>query len=98
MYGEDLDLCLRVTQAGWQVYYLPAVEVLHHKGGSSGKARALRVNWEFHRAMWTFYRKHQAQRYGSLLTVLVGMAIWTKFLFSAFRSALVRGRRRVGRR
>ena len=66
MYGEDLDLCLRTTQAGWDVYYWPGVEVVHVKGGSSGKARALRVNFAFHQAMWIFYKKHYLHRYGRL--------------------------------
>lgn len=56
MYGEDLDLALRIKQKGWKVYYDPAVQVLHYKRESSKKsARAQR---EFWRAMDIFYRKH----------------------------------------
>ena len=29
---EDLDLCLRASQAGWRVAYTPAVEVYHFEG------------------------------------------------------------------
>jgi N-acetylglucosaminyl-diphospho-decaprenol L-rhamnosyltransferase len=35
MYFEDADLCRRAREAGWLVYYLPQVEVLHHTGASS---------------------------------------------------------------
>jgi GT2 family glycosyltransferase len=35
MYSEELDLCRRIRQAGWQVLYEPAAQVLHHEGKSS---------------------------------------------------------------
>lgn len=58
MYGEDLDLALRLKQKGWKVYYNPAVQVLHYKrAASQGSARAQQ---EFWRAAYLFYRKHYA--------------------------------------
>jgi len=35
MYGEDLEWCLRIRRQGWEVWYCPGAEVLHHSGGSS---------------------------------------------------------------
>lgn len=56
MYGEDLDLALRVKRCGWRVYYNPAVQVLHYKrAASKGSAKA---QYEFWRAAYIFYRKH----------------------------------------
>ena len=40
MYYEDVDLCLRVRQAGWQVFYLPEAEGMHAGGASSKRALA----------------------------------------------------------
>jgi GT2 family glycosyltransferase len=58
MYGEDLDWAYRITQAGWQVYYYPAVTVLHVKRAASRHSpKAAR---EFYRAMRIFYFKHYA--------------------------------------
>ena len=34
-YAEDLDLCLRVTQAGWRVRYVGSSSAVHLKGVSS---------------------------------------------------------------
>jgi GT2 family glycosyltransferase len=31
MYYEDVDLCLRVKRAGWQVYYYPGITAVHLK-------------------------------------------------------------------
>ncbi len=56
MYGEDLDWAKRIRQAGWQVWYNPAVVVRHYKRQSSRQnPRAAR---EFKRAEAIFYRKH----------------------------------------
>lgn len=37
MYGDDLDLCLRVTQAGRRIVYDGRVEIIHLKGVSVAK-------------------------------------------------------------
>jgi GT2 family glycosyltransferase len=39
-YAEDLDLCLRVTQAGWRVRYVGTATAVHVKGGSSNLRRS----------------------------------------------------------
>jgi GT2 family glycosyltransferase len=58
MYGEDLDWAYRITQAGWKVYYNPAVTVLHVKRAASRHSR--KAEREFYRAMRIFYCKHYA--------------------------------------
>ncbi|GEM_PF-485403 len=37
MYVEDIDICYRMWQNGWEVHYMPHSEILHHVGGSSRK-------------------------------------------------------------
>jgi GT2 family glycosyltransferase len=58
MYGEDLDWAKRIKDAGWKVYYNPAVTVQHVKRAASRFSRKAQV--EFYRAMLIFYRKHYA--------------------------------------
>ncbi len=58
MYGEDLDWAYRITQAGWKVFYNPAVTVQHVKRAASRHSR--RASREFYRAMRVFYNKHYA--------------------------------------
>jgi N-acetylglucosaminyl-diphospho-decaprenol L-rhamnosyltransferase len=74
MYFEDADLCRRAREAGWLVYYLPQVEVLHHSGASSGdRSRAI---WDLHKSAFLYHRKHSP--HGPLglysLLTLVGLA------------------------
>jgi len=35
LYTEELDWCCNARRAGWKVYALPQVEMLHHRGKSS---------------------------------------------------------------
>lgn len=37
MYGDDLDLCIRVARAGWRIVYDGAVSITHLKGLSVAK-------------------------------------------------------------
>ena len=37
MYGDDLDLCLRVARAGWRIVYDGRVQIVHLKGVSVAK-------------------------------------------------------------
>lgn len=56
MYGEDIDLCLRVARTGWRVRYHPAATVVHIGGGSPGSARTRRA-WS--RAIGDIHRIHR---------------------------------------
>ena len=37
VYAQDLDYCLRLGQAGWDVRLLPGFKVLHHHGATIGR-------------------------------------------------------------
>lgn len=69
MYGEDLDWCKRIKEAGYSVVYYPEVEVLHVKRAASRQSK--RAQFEFYRAMLLFYRKHYASSTGWLMNALV---------------------------
>lgn len=60
MYGEDLDWCFRIQQAGWKVYYTPETQIIHYKGESTkkGEFRYVRL---FYGAMLLFAEKHFGQ-------------------------------------
>ncbi len=57
MYGEDLDLCYRIKQAGYRVSYYPKTTITHFKGESS-KRSTLNETKHFYDAMEIFARKH----------------------------------------
>ena len=74
MYGEDLDLCYRARQAGWEIYYHPGTTIVHLKGESTRRSSidALAV---FYEAMEIFARKHFRTNLPLLWLVRAGIAI-----------------------
>ena len=62
MYMEDVDLGDRLGKAGWRNVYVPAAEVLHDKGHSTGRdpARNLAAH---HRSTYTFLADRHNKRW-----------------------------------
>ncbi|MDR2591535.1 MAG: glycosyltransferase family 2 protein [Chitinispirillales bacterium] len=58
MYGEDIDLCYRITHAGHEVWYYPQIKIVHQKGKSSAK-RKVRSRFYFYEAMIIFFSKYR---------------------------------------
>lgn len=74
MYAEDLDLCYRLKQRAWQVWYNAGVTVLHYKGQSSRQRSAL-SNLHFYRTMRLFHDEHYARHTPRVLNWLIYAAI-----------------------
>ena len=69
MYFEDADLCRRARAAGWLVYYLPHIEIIHQTGASSrSKPRAI---WLLHKSAFLYHRKHGAHGPVGLFSAVV---------------------------
>ena len=76
MYSEELDLCRRAVDAGWQVVYLPGAVITHHEGKSSEQVVAAR-HIHFHTS-----RVRYAQKYhGRLAAVALRSFLLLTFLF-----------------
>lgn len=58
MYGEDIDLSLRIREGGFKNFYLPEAPILHFKGRSSG--RSPEQVRRFYKAMFQYIDKYYA--------------------------------------
>ena len=56
MYGEDIDLSLRISQLGYKNYYLGKISITHLKGGST--TYNYKYVKDFYGAMKLFVKKH----------------------------------------
>lgn len=86
MYGEDIDLCFRIKEAGYKVLYFPKAQITHYKGGSSKKHRN-KVIYDFHQAMWLFYKKHYEKEYNWGVKCLVMIGIGGKCVLELIKNA-----------
>ena len=66
MYFEDNDLCLRLRNRGWPVYFLPEVEVRHHNRPSYADRRRVR---SYYRGLARFYATHYGRAAGMAVRV-----------------------------
>ncbi|MHC1739095.1 MAG: glycosyltransferase [Ignavibacteriaceae bacterium] len=57
MYGEDLDWCFRVQQAGYKVFYVHSTQIIHYKGESTKRSSIDEIR-HFYNAMHLFVKKH----------------------------------------
>ncbi len=79
MYCEELDWCRRIHAAGWEIYTVPAAEIVHYGGESTGQvaARSIVDLWQS-RAI--FYRRHYGRFVNRLASwiVRIGMRLRIK--------------------
>lgn len=57
LYEEDVDLCVRVRQAGFKVLFTPNAEIVHHLGRSMATAPS-RSRQAYRDSHIRFYQKH----------------------------------------
>jgi len=91
MYGEDVDLSQRVTQAGYKNYYCAGAQVLHYKGRSSANGGGLRAfvsRFHFYQAMWIFARKHLPASRQRILLPWVGLGVAVRASLEALAQVL----------
>jgi GT2 family glycosyltransferase len=69
VYFEDLDLSMRVRQAGWTIRYVAGVRARHRGGWASGDWRSVRLYHDW-RSRAAFSRKHFG-RATALATVIL---------------------------
>ncbi len=82
-YGEDIQFCYNVKKAGYKIYYIPDVAILHYGGVSSGIKKQShnistadaehRKKMQGHRfeAMRVFYKKNYTDKYPKIINWLV---------------------------
>ena len=77
MYAEEIDWCMRVKKAGWDIYCVPAAKIVHHAGGSTRQFRD-----EMFVALWRsrfrLFHKHYGPAFNLVARQLVRLGLWAE--------------------
>lgn len=81
MYGEDIDWCFRIKQAGFKILFHPGVKTLHFKKQSGRDSRTDKTakknaRRKFVETMAQFYSKHYKSRYPDFVSRIVLNLLW----------------------
>ena len=77
MYGEDVDLSYRISQAGYKNIYFSGTTIIHYKGESTKKRSANYVK-VFYNAMVLFAKKHYSKNTAGWFAFFINLAIWLR--------------------
>jgi GT2 family glycosyltransferase len=78
LHCEDLDWCMRMRLAGWNILFVPSAKITHALGVCS-KSRPFFVEWHKHCGMVRFYRKFFRHQYPGVVMWLVVLGVWLRF-------------------
>lgn len=91
LYGEDIDLSLRIKNKGYKILYDPTIQITHYKGISSGlkkhsqqltvadRTTRDKAKNAFYEAMILFYDKHYKKQYPFFITWLVYLGVYLRW-------------------
>jgi len=74
IYFEDIDLCRRLRDQGFDLFYYPAVHVLHF-GGATTASRRWRSRLHYRRSQLRYYEKHGSRLSLRLLRIFIGLQL-----------------------
>lgn len=87
MYGEDLDLCRRIREAGFKIWWYPKTSCIHYRGQST-KRTPQKMLFAFYDAMWIYYKKWYSKRYFYLMDPFVFVGTRLLYYFKTIKNIL----------
>lgn len=81
MYSEEVDLCHRVKEAGWRIYWLPQAQVVHY-GGQSTRQAAREMFLRLYEGKLLYFRKRHGQATARLYKVVLLAAALARLMLT----------------
>jgi GT2 family glycosyltransferase len=75
LFFNDVDLCKRILDSGWKIYYTPDAKIWHYGGGGTALLPPPKLILESHSSMVRFYNKHYRKTTSAPMFLLAEAAI-----------------------
>ncbi len=100
MYTEEMDLCYRLSRAGWELWWVPQATIMHH-GEASSRQVSEQMYVQLYRSKVQFHRKFGGEGRASRFRFLLFLAYVPRWVVAAVSVPWFRdlaGRERTYRR
>lgn len=94
MYGEDIDWCYRIRQAGYLVWYEGTATTVHLKGGNGGKRSRTSLRY-FYDTMYLYYMKTRGKQPQCISVRLLKALVTLMYHVHVFWRRIPRDRGRI---
>jgi N-acetylglucosaminyl-diphospho-decaprenol L-rhamnosyltransferase len=96
IYTEEIDLCRRLVDGGWTIYWVPQANIVHYGAASTAQVGA-RMFLELYRSKVQYFRKHGGITGALAYKAVLLTATLPRVLLSPVMLALVPSRREACR-
>ncbi len=88
MYWEDIDICYRIKQEGYKIYFVPLSKVMHIGGAGGTKIQPYKNIKYFYRGGYIFYKKFIAEKHNFFINFLYYVGIGFSFVLKVLINLL----------
>ncbi len=77
IYCEEIDWCMRIKRAGWEIWCVPQAEIVHHAAQSTRQFRE-KMFVELWRARFRLFDKHYSRAFRWAARQIARLGVWQK--------------------
>jgi GT2 family glycosyltransferase len=82
IYTEEVDLCFRLHQRGWPLYWVPGSQVIHYGGQSVHQAATTEMFLYLYQTKIYYFRKHYGALSGLIFKLILAVVILPRVMIS----------------
>jgi len=92
IYTEEIDLCRRLHDAGWEMFWVPSAVVVHYGGGSTEQVAAP-MFLQLYRSKVQYFRKHSGASGALVYKAVLCAASFPRIVLAALGFVVIPSRR-----
>lgn len=82
IWFEDVDLCKRSQEHGWENWYTPTISIMHHEGKSFGQILSPKKQRYFNTSLKVYARKYFNVPSRIIISILIPVSLFLSYIVS----------------